>query len=59
MKFKKAVFKTLEQKSLEKSGTKKVSDGFLNLESIDGQFRYKIGLIDFLTKYSTMKKIEN
>lgn len=31
----------------------------MNIESIDGQFRYKIGLIDFLTKYSTLKKIEN
>ena len=59
LKFKKAVYKTIELSSLEKCATKKISDGFLNLESTDGQLRYKIGLIDFLTKYSAIKYIEN
>lgn len=55
MKFKKAVFKTVESNSINL----KKSDGFLNLESNCGQFRYKIGLIDFLTKYNNLKMIEN
>lgn len=27
--------------------------------SLDGQYRYKIGLIDFLTKFSSFKSFEN
>ena len=55
LKFKKAVFKTVEANTVKL----KISDGFLNLESNCGQIRYKIGLIDFLTKYSSLKMIEN
>ena len=55
MKFKKAVFKTVESKNK----SLKKSDGFMNIGSNCGQFRYKIGLIDFLTKYSNLKKFEN
>jgi len=43
----------------EKQQTKKIQNGFSNIESSDGQFRYKIGVIDFLTKYSALKYIEN
>ena len=28
-------------------------------ESSDGQFKYKLGIIDFLTEYNAAKKIEN
>ena len=59
IKFKKAVFKTVEANEEQKSDTKKISNGFLDIESSDGQFRYKIGLIDFLTKYSNIKMLEN
>jgi len=31
----------------------------LQIESEDGQFRYKIGIIDFLTKFSNFKMLEN
>ena len=31
----------------------------MNIESIDGDRRYKLGLIDLLTKYSTGKLMEN
>ena len=33
--------------------------GFLDLMSIDGKLRYKIGIIDFLTKYDRIKLLEN
>jgi hypothetical protein len=55
MMFKKAVFKTVESKTVKL----KKADGFLNLESNCGQIRYKVGLIDFLTKYNKLKMIEN
>ena len=55
LKFKSAVFKTVEKNALKL----KTSDGFLNLESNCGQIRYKVGLIDFLTKYNNLKMIEN
>ena len=31
----------------------------MDIMSIDGKFRYKIGIIDFLTKYTGMKLLEN
>ena len=33
--------------------------GFADLESISGDYRYKIGIIDFLTNYSNVKYFEN
>lgn len=30
-----------------------------NYLSQDGEYRYKIGIIDFLTEYNAVKKIEN
>ena len=36
-----------------------MSYGYLNIESNDGQCRYKIGIIDLLTKYDIKKKGEN
>ena len=31
----------------------------MDIESTDGEYRYKIGLIDFFTKYTTAKALEN
>ena len=36
-----------------------MEDGFANYQSMDGQTRFKIGLIDFLTKYTNLKLLEN
>ena len=33
--------------------------GYADFVSSDGKFRYKIGIIDFLTKYTGLKYIEN
>ena len=33
--------------------------GFADIESNDGRWRYKIGIIDFLTNYDTFKFLEN
>ena len=33
--------------------------GFADVESKDGRWRYKIGIIDFLTNYDTFKFLEN
>jgi hypothetical protein len=51
------VFKTVEER--QNAGVKKEGEGFLDTESLDGQTRFKIGLIDFLTKYDSFKYIEN
>ena len=42
-----------------KAPIQKLSDGFIDVESVDGAMRYKFGLIDFLTEYSTKKMMEN
>mmetsp|Transcript_23875 Transcript_23875/g.36555 ORF Transcript_23875/g.36555 Transcript_23875/m.36555 type:complete len:108 (+) Transcript_23875:1977-2300(+) len=58
-KFKKAVFRTVESLEKIKLPQKKLDDGFLDVESVDGLMRYKLGLIDFLTEYSHKKLLEN
>ena len=35
------------------------SHGFTNVESKDGSKRYKLGIIDFLTKYGKLKMVES
>lgn len=37
----------------------KSDEGFLNIKSTTGQYRYKMVTIDFLTKYTTAKLVEN
>jgi len=54
--FKKAVITTVEKNRNDGS---KIGDGFENIESLDGKYRYKIGIIDLLTKFSGLKSVEN
>ena len=54
--FQKSVLTTIEQ---SKQTFEKKSDGYAILESKDGFERYKIGVIDFLTKYTKLKLLEN
>lgn len=35
------------------------SEGFMDIVSTSGELRYKVGVIDFLTRYSTAKLVEN
>jgi hypothetical protein len=59
--FKKAVFRVVEtnesirQDPLSSSRSK----GYTDVESIDGDYRFKVGIIDFLTEYNTFKNLEN
>lgn len=61
IRFKKAIFKTMENNEemkteLYESGLAK---GYADIDSIDGRYRFKIGIIDFLTNYNTFKLLEN
>jgi hypothetical protein len=58
-KLKKAVFTTIDTLEKERGDARKKKDCFLDLESIDGSMRYKIGVIDFLTEYNNVKMLEN
>jgi len=70
-KFKKAVFRVVEHNEEVKQegetehehgegqGCHHHIKGFADIESISGDFRYKIGIIDFLTNYSNTKYLEN
>ena len=51
------MFKTIEQNQKHQTG--KLSDGFAIIDSDDGKFKYKVGVIDFLTKYTSLKLLEN
>ena len=33
--------------------------GYADVESVHGEYRFKIGVIDFLTKYNNFKLLEN
>ena len=33
--------------------------GFMIADSLDGKYKYKIAIIDFLTKFSNLKLLEN
>ena len=37
----------------------KDNQGHADIVSIEGDFRYKLGIIDFLTKYTGLKFLEN
>ena len=58
-KLKLAVIKTIDQQELSKAEVKKKSNCFMDVSSQCGDSRYKIGLIDFLTKYEGVKLLEN
>lgn len=36
-----------------------MADGFSAVESVDGRYSYKLGVIDFITNYGCKKLIEN
>ena len=60
--FKKAVFRVVEQNEEQKKGSspsENLRKGFAELESIDGQYRFKFGIIDFLSEYNATKYFEN
>lgn len=38
---------------------RKQSEGFVDVESFDNDLRYKMAIIDILTKYTNMKFVEN
>ena len=42
----------------DRSGTSSKSD-VAKFESLNSQFKYRLGIIDFLTDYNTAKKLEN
>ena len=60
-KFKKGVFKVMEKNEEHKDSGHVCHQkkGFTDIESTDGQMRYKIGIIDFLTNYNNVKFLEN
>lgn len=60
-KLKKVVFRNLEKReSVKRSSSFKMSNkGYADVESKHGEYRFKIGVIDFLTKYSNLKYLEN
>ena len=61
-KFKKAVFNVVEHNEEAKhdiGGNQHQVKGFADIESEKGDFRYKIGIIDFLTNYNNKKYFEN
>ena len=59
--FKKAVHNTLDniRAGKENEEERSIGRGYMIGESNDGKFKYKIAIIDFLTKYSSMKLLEN
>ena len=59
--FRKAVFNTLDNVRENRSSidSKMINNGYMLGESPDGKFKYKIAIIDFLTKYSNLKLLEN
>jgi len=62
-KFKKAVFRVVEHNEEHKQEVAENCEhkvkGYADIESVSGDFRYKIGIIDFLTNYNSTKYLEN
>ena len=54
----KDIFRRAENIEISKYGAV-TNKGFCDIESTDGNTRFKLGLIDFLTLYSSKKFIEN
>lgn len=61
LRFKKAIFKTMENNEEQKAESyeKGLTKGYANVDSIDGKYRFKIGVIDFLTEFDVFKLLEN
>ena len=58
--FKTAVYKTIENNEIEKNEDHESGPrGFEDIESLCKQYRFKIGIIDFLTNYNSAKYLEN
>jgi len=59
--FKKAVFRVVETNESLKQDPALPSrnKGYTDIESLEGEYRYKLGLIDFLTAYGASKYLEN
>ena len=57
--FKKSVFRIIEKNELESYNSAGQLRGYADIESVHGEYRFKIGIIDFLTKYNKFKYIEN
>jgi len=59
--FKKAVFRVVEtNESLKQDpALASRSKGYADIESLEGEYRYKLGIIDFLTAYGASKYLEN
>ena len=56
--FKKDIFRRAENIETTKQGNV-TNKGFCDIESVDGNTRFKLGLIDFLTEYNSKKFLEN
>jgi hypothetical protein len=59
--FKKAVFRVVETNEAQKQDPTIASrhKGYTDIESLEGEYRYKLGIIDFLTAYGASKYLEN
>jgi len=59
--FKKAVFRVVEgnESARQDPLNSSKSKGYAEIESLDGTFRFKVGIIDFLTEYDNKKYLEN
>ena len=55
----KDIFRRAENIEESKQNGNVANKGFTDVESTDGNTRFKLGLIDFLTEYSNKKFIEN
>ena len=59
-KFRSAVYKTIENNEIDKNEDFIGSPmGYADVESVCKQYRFKIGIIDFLTSYNSAKFLEN
>jgi len=59
--FKKAVFRVVETNESKKQdpASSARNKGYTDIESLEGEYRYKLGIIDFLTAYGASKYLEN
>jgi len=59
--FKKAVYRVVETNETlrQDPALSTRQKGYTDIESLEGEYRYKLGLIDFLTAYGASKYLEN
>lgn len=57
--YRKRVYRVIEGKEKTRELHRNQSEGFIDIKSLDGEKRYKIAIIDILTKYTSMKFVEN